>query len=75
MSSYSIGVVKWFNTQKGFGFISQEQGPDIFVNFRSLVNSNGFLASGRRTLSQGQKVQFKTVRTLRGLHAREVVIL
>ena len=75
MSSLSIGSVKWFNVVKGVGCISQERGPDIFIHFKPFVNLNGFLTTGQQTLSQGQKVQFKAVRTLNGLQAEEVVIL
>lgn len=52
MSTVSTGVVKWFNESKGFGFISQENGPDLFVHFSS-INSSGF-----KTLAEGQQVQF-----------------
>ena len=75
MVTHSTGIVKWFNTEKGSGLISQQQGPDIFVYSKNLVNSNGFLIIGRRTLNEGQKVQFKVVRSLRGLQAKEVVII
>lgn len=46
------GTVKWFNEQKGFGFIEQEDGPDVFVHF-SAIHSEGF-----KTLHEGQAVQF-----------------
>ena len=48
------GVVKWFNAEKGFGFIAQENGPDVFVHF-SALNTQGY-----RTLEEGQRVQFET---------------
>ena len=59
MSNIVSGTVKWFNESKGFGFIEQENGPDVFANF-SAIQSEGFktLAEGQRvefTLSQGQK--------------------
>ena len=50
--SQVTGVVKWFNSDKGFGFIEQESGPDVFVHFRA-INSDGF-----KTLDEGQKVSF-----------------
>ena len=48
----ATGTVKWFNAEKGFGFIQQESGPDVFVHFRN-INSSGF-----KSLDEGQKVQF-----------------
>jgi CspA family cold shock protein len=59
MSNIVSGTVKWFNESKGFGFIEQENGPDVFAHF-SAIKSEGFktLAEGQRvefTLSQGQK--------------------
>ena len=59
MSNVVSGTVKWFNETKGFGFIEQENGPDVFAHF-SAIQSEGFktLAEGQRvefTLSQGQK--------------------
>ena len=59
MSNIVSGTVKWFNESKGFGFIEQENGPDVFAHF-SAIQSEGFktLAEGQRvefTLSQGQK--------------------
>jgi CspA family cold shock protein len=61
------GVVKWFNDKKGFGFIEQENGPDVFVHFRA-IKSEGF-----RTLKDGQSVQFKVVDGAKGPQAEEVV--
>jgi CspA family cold shock protein len=52
MSNKQNGTVKWFNEKKGFGFISREGGPDLFVHFSSIVG-NGF-----RTLKDGQAVTF-----------------
>jgi len=60
------GVVKWFNDKKGFGFIEQENGPDVFVHFRA-IKSEGF-----RTLKDGQSVKFKVVDGAKGLQAEEV---
>lgn len=68
MSDRQIGTVKWFNDAKGFGFISRENGPDVFVHFRAIV-SEGF-----KSLQEGQKVSFKVVDGPKGLQAEEVQI-
>lgn len=60
------GVVKWFNDEKGFGFIQREGGPDVFVHFRAI---NG---EGRRTLKDGQNVTFEIVEGQKGLQAENV---
>ena len=60
------GVVKWFNSRKGFGFITRENGEDIFVHFRSI------LGEGHRTLEDGQAVEFSISEGSKGLHAEEV---
>ena len=57
------GTVKWFNKDKGFGFISQEIGADVFAHF-SKIKSNGF-----KSLEDGQKVQFDVEQGERGLQA------
>ena len=59
MSDKVTGTVKWFNEAKGFGFIAQENGPDVFAHFRN-IESTGF-----KTLAEGQKVEF-TVTDLNG---------
>jgi CspA family cold shock protein len=66
MSDRQTGTVKWFNESKGFGFISRENGPDVFVHFRA-INGTGF-----RTLTEGQKVSFKVVQGQKGLQAEDV---
>ena len=60
------GTVKWFNAEKGFGFISQENGPDVFAHF-SEIQSNGF-----KSLEDGQKVNFEVEQGQRGLHATNI---
>jgi CspA family cold shock protein len=62
------GTVKWFNDEKGFGFIEQEGGKDIFTH-HSAINANG---GGRRTLREGQKVSFEIVQGKKGLEAANV---
>jgi len=60
------GTVKWFNDQKGFGFISQEDGPDVFVHF-SAIQSDGF-----KSLEEGQPVEFDLVDGPKGPQAANV---
>ena len=60
------GTVKWFSDKKGYGFISQEDGKDVFVHFSS-INGNGF-----RTLAEGQAVTFELEETERGPVAKDV---
>ena len=60
------GTVKWFNDAKGFGFITREQGPDLFVHHSSIQ------AEGFRSLSEGQRVQFDVVQGPKGLQATNV---
>lgn len=60
------GVVKWFNDAKGYGFIQQEDGPDVFVHY-SAIN-----ADGRRTLSDGQNVTFTVTTGDKGPQAENV---
>jgi CspA family cold shock protein len=67
MSDREVGTVKWFNDAKGFGFISRDGGPDVFVHFRAISGS------GFRSLKEGQKVSFKVVPGNKGLQADEVM--
>jgi CspA family cold shock protein len=60
------GTVKWFNDAKGFGFISQEGGEDVFVH-HTAIQMEGF-----RTLKEGQKVEFDVVQGPKGLQAANV---
>ncbi len=61
------GKVKWFNETKGYGFIQQDNGPDVFVHF-SAVKTDGF-----KTLLEGQRVQFDIVEDEKGLKAANVI--
>lgn len=61
------GKVKWFNESKGYGFIQQDNGPDVFVHF-SAVKGEGF-----KTLAEGQRVQFDIVEDEKGLKAANVI--
>ena len=61
------GRVKWFNNDKGFGFIEYKDGEDIFVHYSAI------LSEGYKTLLEGQEVQFELLRTDKGLQAKNVV--
>ncbi|MFD1384189.1 cold-shock protein [Rhodanobacter aciditrophus] len=66
MSDVVTGTVKFFNETKGFGFITQEQGPDVFVHF-SAIDVAGF-----KTLAEGQKVEFQVAQGKKGPEAQNV---
>ncbi|MDX9873584.1 MAG: cold-shock protein [Spongiibacteraceae bacterium] len=63
------GTVKWFNDEKGFGFIAQEGGADVFVHYTAIN------ATGRRTLMEGQKVTMEVTQGKKGLQAENVTPL
>jgi cold shock protein len=62
------GTVKWFNAEKGFGFIEREGGEDVFVHF-SAIKSNGY-----KSLDEGQRVQFDVEKGQRGPQATNVTL-
>lgn len=62
----AIGTVKWFNAEKGYGFISQVEGADVFVHF-SAIQMNGY-----RSLEEGQQVEFEVQEGPKGLQAASV---
>ena len=63
------GTVKWFNAEKGFGFITTEEGNDVFAHF-SQINKEGF-----KTLEEGQEVEFNVVEGAKGLQAENITII
>ena len=66
MSNTTTGTVKWFNEAKGFGFIEQESGPDVFAHFSAIAGS------GFKTLVEGQKVQFTVTQGQKGPQAENI---
>ncbi|MGW3341355.1 cold-shock protein [Streptomyces sp. NPDC001009] len=66
MAERQNGTVKWFNEEKGYGFIAAESGPDLFVHFRA-IEGDGF-----KTLREGQRVTFEVVQGQKGLQADKV---
>jgi len=69
MSERITGTVKWFNGDKGFGFIEREGGADVFVHFSAIQ------ADGYRSLQEGQKVEFNVEKGPKGLQAANVTIV
>ena len=69
MSNRQNGTVKWFNETKGYGFITPESGPDVFVHFRA-IEGHGF-----KTLAEGQKVSFEVVQGQKGMQAEHVQVI
>lgn len=63
------GTVKWFNTTKGFGFISRDSGEDIFIHFRAIRGE------GHRILYEGQRVEYNVLEQEKGLQAEDVVVI
>ena len=69
MAELQRGVVKWFNDAKGFGFISGDNGNEVFAHY-SQIMSNGF-----KTLIEGQRVQFSVSKSQRGFQASEIIAI
>ena len=69
MSNRQTGTVKWFNDEKGYGFITPESGADLFVHYRS-IESAGF-----KSLKEGQQVSFIAVQGQKGMQADEVQVI
>ncbi|MDT0502295.1 MULTISPECIES: cold shock domain-containing protein [unclassified Halomonas] len=64
-----LGEVKWFNVNKGYGFITRDSGEDVFVHFRAIRGR------GHRTLAEGQKVRYYVVENEKGLQADDVTVI
>jgi cold shock protein len=69
MSNRQTGTVKWFNDEKGFGFITPQSGDDLFVHFKA-IQSDGF-----KSLKEGQQVSFVATRGQKGMQAEEVQVI
>jgi CspA family cold shock protein len=69
MSDKTTGTVKWFNDSKGFGFIQQESGPDVFAHF-SNISGDGF-----KSLAEGQRVEFTVTQGQKGPQAENIVAI
>ena len=69
MAEREIGTVKWFNKEKGYGFIARESGNDVFVHYSEIR------ADGYRSLEEGQSVQFSVTQGQKGPQAQDVEIL
>jgi CspA family cold shock protein len=69
MSNSVTGTVKWFNEAKGFGFIEQQSGPDVFAHF-SAISGSGF-----KTLAEGQQVEFTLTQGQKGPQAENIVAI
>ena len=65
--STTTGTVKWFNDAKGFGFIEQESGPDVFAHFSAITGE------GHKSLAEGQKVEFTVTQGPKGPQAENIV--
>jgi len=69
MSQTTTGTVKWFNESKGFGFIEQQSGPDVFAHFSAITGS------GFKTLAEGQQVEFTVTQGQKGPQAENITAI
>ncbi|MGA1842419.1 MAG: cold-shock protein [bacterium] len=69
MAERETGTVKWFNAEKGFGFITRQEGSDVFVHYSAISGS------GYRSLQEDQKVEFSIVQGQKGPQAQDVIVL
>jgi len=69
MSTTTTGTVKWFNEAKGFGFIEQASGPDVFAHFSAITGS------GFKTLAEGQRVEFNLTQGQKGPQAENIMAI
>jgi CspA family cold shock protein len=69
MSARETGIVKWFNNEKGFGFIQRDKGEDVFVHFKAIVSD------GYKSLNEGQRVEFTVTQGQKGLQAEDVRVI
>lgn len=69
MAQRTLGTVKWFNGDKGYGFVTQENGPDLFVHYSEIQSS------GYRSLNEGDKVEFEITEGKKGKQASAVKVL
>jgi CspA family cold shock protein len=69
MAAREKGTVKWFNNDKGFGFIAREKGEDVFVHFKAIVSD------GYKSLTEGQSVEFAVTQGQKGLQAEDVRVI
>ncbi|MCK9505073.1 MAG: cold-shock protein [Porticoccaceae bacterium] len=67
--STTTGTVKWFNSEKGYGFIQQDNGPDVFVHYRAIVGD------GFKKLEEGQRVEFRVAQGQKGPQAEDVKLV
>ncbi|EKE25057.1 MAG: hypothetical protein ACD_5C00312G0002 [uncultured bacterium] len=69
MAAREKGTIKWFNNEKGFGFIAREKGDDVFVHFKAIRGE------GYKSLSEGQRVEFSVTQGQKGLQAEDVTVI
>jgi CspA family cold shock protein len=69
MAERETGIVKWFNKDKGYGFVTRDQGGEIFVHYSAIRGA------GHRSLTEGQRVEFTVVQGQKGPQAQDVMVL